>query len=162
MTKRCRKCGIVKDADKFYKNNHHKDGLTSYCKKCCYKRSCQYAKTKKGKKVVNEAAKRYQRTERGKKVQQKYQKSLKRKNCVLKSKFGITLEQYDEMFENQNGVCAICGLVDATGRRLAVDHNHETGKIRGLLCVGCNARLGTLEHKTWRPLAEKYLYDNRS
>jgi len=159
MTKRCRKCNVVKDADEFHKNNHHKDGLTSYCKKCCRERGRQYAKTKKGKESANKAAKKWQRG-KGREASRKYQRSLKRKNCVLRWKFGMTLEQYDEMFKQQNGVCAICGMADVTGRRLAVDHNHETKKIRGLLCTGCNTRLGILEHKIWRTLAEKYLYDH--
>jgi len=161
MVKYCKKCNTNKDISEFYKNKHHKDGLTSYCKKCHSEISCQYAKTKKGKEIVNKSAKKWQRG-KGKKKYQKYQKSLKRKNCVLKYKHGITLEQYDEMFKQQNGVCAICSLVDVTGRRLAVDHDHKTGKIRGLLCTGCNTRLGTLENKIWRPLAEKYLKSSLS
>lgn len=121
----------------------------------------KYNKTEKGKRTHRKAQKKYQKTEKGKKLLQKhnkrYNKSPKRKDWYLRNRFGITLEQYDEMFENQNGVCAICGEINIDGRRLAVDHNHETGKIRGLLCTGCNTRLGILEHKTWRSLAEKYL-----
>ena len=70
-----------------------------------------------------------------------------RKNSRLKYEFGITLELYDEMFEKQNGVCDICGLPETKVIRgkivsLAVDHDHETGKIRGLLCHSCNVSLG--------------------
>ena len=46
------------------------------------------------------------------------------------------------MFKKQNGVCAICKKECITGRRLAVDHNHVTGKNRGLLCTNCNTSLG--------------------
>jgi len=60
----------------------------------------------------------------------------------LKNNFGITVAEYDEILDRQDGVCAICGKVCATGNRLAVDHNHETGKIRGLLCRSCNQALG--------------------
>lgn len=62
---------------------------------------------------------------------------------VLRSTFGITPEQYDEMAEMQRGVCAICGKTEeCKNRRLAVDHDHVTGKNRGLLCFKCNRALG--------------------
>lgn len=60
----------------------------------------------------------------------------------LKSSYGLTLEQYDEMVENQDGVCIICGNVNENGYRLCVDHDHETGKIRALLCHRCNRLIG--------------------
>lgn len=59
----------------------------------------------------------------------------------LKAKYGITLEQYDQMFNKQGGVCAICGRPPKI-RRLAVDHDHKTGIVRGLLCFRCNYGLG--------------------
>lgn len=59
-------------------------------------------------------------------------------------KLGLTPDDYDELFEKQGGVCAICNREDANGRRLAVDHCHETGKIRGLLCRKCNMGIGLL------------------
>ena len=62
----------------------------------------------------------------------------------LKHKYGITGEQYAEMLEAQGGVCAICGRECQSRNRLAVDHCHETGKVRGLLCAHCNRALGML------------------
>jgi len=62
----------------------------------------------------------------------------------LKRKYGMTLEGYDRMFEAQNGVCAICLEVRPDDRTLHVDHDHETGVIRGLLCFRCNNALGDL------------------
>ena len=59
----------------------------------------------------------------------------------LKTKYNITIEQYDEMLDAQGGGCAICG-VKPTNKRLAVDHCHTTGKVRGILCTGCNTGLG--------------------
>ena len=59
-------------------------------------------------------------------------------------KYNLTNEQYEEMFRAQNGLCAICGRAWEK-RRLAVDHNHKTGKVRGLLCGSCNIRLGYIE-----------------
>lgn len=60
--------------------------------------------------------------------------------------YGLRLGQYDEMLTAQNGVCAICGGVNKSGKRLAVDHCHETGEVRGLLCTNCNTAIGKLGH----------------
>jgi hypothetical protein len=57
----------------------------------------------------------------------------------LKNSFGLTIEQYEEMVERQGGLCALCGQA---GVGLCVDHDHETGQIRGLLCGKCNKGLG--------------------
>lgn len=60
----------------------------------------------------------------------------------LLRKFGITPEQYDELFEKQGGKCALCSKTgEEQGRALAVDHDHTTGEIRGLLCNYCNHRV---------------------
>lgn len=66
----------------------------------------------------------------------------------LKHCFGLTLEDYDRMLESQNGQCAICGTKEPGGKRnkyFAVDHDHVTRKIRGLLCGNCNQALGAFK-----------------
>jgi hypothetical protein len=65
----------------------------------------------------------------------------------LRKKYGITIEDYDRMFAEQSGRCKICDTTDpGHGRRhLAVDHNHETGEVRGLLCYQCNLGLGCFQ-----------------
>lgn len=65
----------------------------------------------------------------------------------LRAKFGISLAEYDDMFAAQKGRCAICGKPETAKRngvvkRLAVDHDHNTGQIRGLLCGRCNPMIG--------------------
>lgn len=76
----------------------------------------------------------------------------KTKNLDLKRVFNITIEKYNEMLKLQNGVCAICNktesVIDVRTNRikdLAVDHNHSTGQIRGLLCWKCNSAYGSLK-----------------
>lgn len=85
------------------------------------------------------------------------------KECIfcryLKSKYNMTLEQYNKMFEEQRGICAVCGIpAEGLKYRLAVDHNHITGKIRGLLCFACNTLLGRIENNPRLiPTIMKYL-----
>lgn len=68
------------------------------------------------------------------------------KDINLKYKFGITLEEYNTKLAAQNHGCAICNKSAAeNGKRHAVDHDHETKKIRGLLCDNCNRALGKMK-----------------
>jgi len=68
------------------------------------------------------------------------------KNVDLKHNFGITLVDYNRMLEEQEFRCKICFVHEGEfTRKLAVDHNHKTGKIRGLLCGQCNTALGKVK-----------------
>lgn len=60
-------------------------------------------------------------------------------------KYGITPEDFKNMHESQQGKCAICSTKPKTKRGLHVDHDHDTGKVRGLLCHGCNVALGSFK-----------------
>lgn len=71
------------------------------------------------------------------------------RNYTLRSKYGITADEYQALLGRQGGVCAICRQPEklmrgGRVRRLAVDHDHRTGRIRGLLCHSCNATIGFL------------------
>lgn len=68
----------------------------------------------------------------------------------LRRLYGITLAQYNEMLAEQKHLCALCGEVPDTDRRMHVDHNHVTGKIRALLCHHCNLLLGNAKESTGR------------
>ena len=66
-----------------------------------------------------------------------------KRNAVYKNEYGITIEDYNKMFEKQNGKCAICKKHQSEfKKRLAIDHCHKEGHVRGLLCQPCNAGLG--------------------
>ena len=68
------------------------------------------------------------------------------KDYALKKRYGISLKEYYQMLADQNGLCAICGASESeTQRRLHVDHDHETGEIRGILCHRCNVALGMVQ-----------------
>jgi hypothetical protein len=82
----------------------------------------------------------------------------------LKRNYGITVEEYNKILFDQNYCCALCRRNQTQFvRQLHVDHNHITGKIRGLLCHHCNTGLSCLEHdKTFFEKAKEYLdrYNN--
>jgi hypothetical protein len=110
--KRCSECRLVKLMSEFHMNKTHKDKAVKRPSAAC--KTC-YPKQ-----------------------QRKY---------WIKSKYGITLDQYEGMLAEQGGRCAICYTFDNVyaeqqDRSFAVDHDHETGKVRGLLCQTCNRMLG--------------------
>jgi len=144
IKKRCSTCGKKKTLNEFTKDLRAKDGLKGQCRQCRSK-----------------YAKQYRTTEGYKKSQKKYLKSKKKQTRDLKQ-YNLTLEDYDKMFEKQKGVCAICGQPEdskvwGTVRRLSVDHDHKTGKVRGLLCVRCNRGIGYFQDNV-RILAQAISY----
>ena len=83
--------------------------------------------------------------------------SIRAKN--LRDRYGMTVAEYDGLLHSQGGVCAICETDTPGGRgRFHVDHCHESGKIRGLLCNDCNVGIGRLADDALRCIqAAKYL-----
>ena len=69
-------------------------------------------------------------------------KKLSARKAQLKDKYGLTLAEYENLFNNQNGKCAICFTSNFGDKLPSVDHDHETAKVRGLLCTSCNVGLG--------------------
>lgn len=69
-----------------------------------------------------------------------------RKKTILKNVYGISLDDYNDMFKKQDGKCFGCYMSHSELKRgLLVDHNHSTGKVRGLLCDNCNKALGCVK-----------------
>ena len=75
----------------------------------------------------------------------------KHKEYDLKRSFGMTIDQFGKLWENQQGRCVICqeDFSNEQSRKACVDHNHLTGKIRGLLCWRCNLVLGHVDDAVW-------------
>jgi len=68
------------------------------------------------------------------------------RNSNLKKKYGITSEEFEQILTEQGGVCKVCGgPPHGKGNRYHVDHNHKTGRIRGILCHKCNVALGMVQ-----------------
>ena len=125
MEKQCSKCGDILPIYKFGQRKRNPDGLRSQCKDC-------------------ESTDQKERRKR--QLEEDYLGTrLKERAHNLKRMFGMTLEEYDEKLVNQYGGCKICGLTCVSGKRLAVDHDHKTGKIRDLLCTNCNVGLGKFQ-----------------
>lgn len=83
-----------------------------------------------------------------------------RRRHILHRQFGITLETYETMLAAQGGKCALCSAAECpSGRLFAVDHDHETGAVRGLLCSGCNLAVGVVESRdaAWLARARAYI-----
>ena len=80
-------------------------------------------------------------------VRNRYEENPERtRNNDLKRNYGITLDEHTQMYEEQNGVCAICEKPgDGKWKKLCVDHDHKTGKVRQLLCRNCNMILGQVD-----------------
>jgi hypothetical protein len=112
--------------------------------------------------------------ETNKEYSARYQKEVRRlypdrmRNWRVSHKFGMTIHEYDAMYTAQGGTCAICKEPetgksrgsDAT-RLLAVDHCHASGKIRGLLCAGCNTALGNFrDNPAYLQAAIEYLKEH--
>lgn len=115
---KCVDCGEIKPITEFYSDKTKTSGHKSYCKECASKRAVKFKKAKGS----------------------DYSKDIR-----LKSTYGISLEEYNRMFQQQEGCCAICGTHQSNVHRsLAVDHDHRTGKVRALLCHKCNAALGNV------------------
>lgn len=129
-SKICSACQTEKTIEDWGRNAARKDGLSVYCKECnSIKQRAYYEKAKT---VRLAKSKKWAEANRERAREQSRRSHLKRT-------YGITLEQYNELLEAQGGCCAICGKsAEAEGRALAVDHDHQTGEIFGLLCWFCN------------------------
>jgi dCMP deaminase len=124
-------CGVCKE--KFQSRNPKpgKDGVLR-CKKCGYIRNRERFVEKHGASIYDV----YQKNN------PKYRD--KRRQWQLKHNYGLSPEDYDKLFVRQGEVCAICRGSPSEGEHLVVDHDHESGKIRGLLCHPCNMAIGQL------------------
>lgn len=117
----CRVCKSIKPNTSFFRDKNRASGRSGYCKDC-------HAAV----------------------IPDEYKAAQNRK-WLLKKKFGLSLEEYQARFDAQGGVCMICKQPETStsgryrnSRQLAVDHNHETGQMRDLLCMKCNTAIGML------------------
>ena len=135
--KLCKKCGLEKEKTDFYKDKQNKDGLGSYCKTCHKENVRKNYKLNPEKILVRTKKWQKDNPEKRAKIRRKYQ-------------YGISSEEYEHLITLQHGLCAICGKTETYSRKksLSVDHDHNTKRIRGLLCSRCNTVLGLIGDST--------------
>lgn len=126
--KSCSKCGESKSFDDFHRSSSARDGKASWCKKC-----------------VNNI-----RRDNRKKT---YTPENKRK-WQIRTRYGLTIEQVEELRASQGGSCAVC---KKELKKFHIDHDHNTGKVRGLLCHRCNVMIGGWDDKEWLNSAMRYM-----
>lgn len=129
----CSKCGIQKPLSEFYRAKRHRGGYHTWCKECS---NASRARSREREDVEERRARDRRRYQREKDRWFEYN--------ILR-RYGISLEFYQEMVERQEGKCAICGEEpdgETNQGRLHVDHDHNTQRVRGLLCGSCNSGLG--------------------
>lgn len=140
-TKFCSQCDVEQPLDNYHKDRSKRDGVRSECKACIkQKMSAHYARNSER---IKESVREYRRRNR-------IACRLSGRAAHLRSAYGLSVEDYEALLAEQGGRCAICGRpprgVHRGGRPqvLAVDHDHVTGRVRGLLCSPCNSALGRL------------------
>ncbi len=144
--KRCKGCSEVKAVDSFYANPTGRQGVRPECKDCTKQRRREWYARNSASEV--ERVRQWALANPDKVAARiaaatgSAQKKVADRKSHLRRKYGMTLEDYDRMFEAQGRVCAICDEARPKERTLHVDHDHETGVVRGLLCFRCNNALG--------------------
>lgn len=112
----CKTCILEQDTSNFHKCAANKDGLHTICKTCD-----------------------------GIRLKSWYRDNAKHvRKTFLKRQYGLSVEELELMYKQQENMCKICGLEN----KLAVDHCHTTGRVRGLLCQKCNQGLGNFKDNT--------------
>ncbi len=131
----CSKCTKAREKKEFSARTTRSSGKASWCKHCLNE-------WRRQKKAENPEPFREYEFKRG-----------------LRRNYGMTVEQYREILNSQNGCCACCGKHESLfKRRLHVDHDHDSGQVRALLCTECNPGIGYFGHSVERlEMAIRYL-----
>ena len=126
---RCSVCKEQKPREQFFKNKSKAQGITAACKPC--HQDIRRRLIKEGKMIDKKPHGHYK---------------AYTQNWTLEKKYGITVEQFDEMRVKQEYRCWICHKHESElGKILHIDHNHATGKVRALLCMHCNHAIGSFK-----------------
>jgi hypothetical protein len=153
MMKKCRICKIEKPLNEFHRARGTRDGHRGECKECfrqLWKARYEADPERRRRAVARAKAWQERNPEKHAEIQREYRDSGRKADDMrrghLKRNYGLTPADYEAMLAAQGGGCAICAAPRPAGQALHVDHCHDTGAVRGLLCFTCNAGLGMFDH----------------
>lgn len=126
----CAKCSRTLPITEFWRDRRQINGFNFNCKECVGK----WHKDPENRKIASGQRRVRYATEEGERIV---------RNNRYKTRYGITLDDYERLFALQDGKCAMCGK-EQKHKRLAIDHCHKTDAIRGLLCSRCNLAIGNV------------------
>lgn len=154
----CTKCAVPLTQENSVPARRNRDGLSDVCRDChsSSARAWQAANPERVKEIDR---RKYRKAKAAGTLKSSYNPERERRKALVR-RYGITIEQYEAMVADQGGVCCLCD--GAPGKRpLSVDHDHATGKVRGLLCTPCNVALHAVERTTdWMARATSYLKEH--
>jgi hypothetical protein len=160
-TKICPSCKVSRGLDSYTPSTTSKDGYHCYCKECrAEKQRERYSRQKEINPNYVSERREWLRTYIAKnrldpvwveRYREKY------KNYAYKKKYKMSLLDKETMLNNQGSSCLMCEKKMELDRNCHVDHNHNTGVVRGLLCGSCNTGLHFVENKTFLANAQRYL-----
>lgn len=143
----CGACGELRSSGEFYKDMTRADHLSPSCKSCIKRDRLSYYERNKDQIKARVAAYQKANPEVQARSVAKRRANGKRRLADVRQRYGVSEEQYAEMMERAGGVCEICGRVpsEVSKKGACVDHCHDSGKVRGILCAPCNAGIGSLQ-----------------
>lgn len=173
--KACGKCGVKKPLTEFHRCRRAKDGLQHRCKECLTAHVRRHMKTAKARATkarywkiyrllphVRAARKRYEQTPAARSFRKRRNDAYRARPEVkiiiraahIRRTYGLSQAAYAAMIARQKGACAICRLK----KKISIDHDHKSGRVRGLLCITCNTAIGSFhENPALLEASKKYL-----
>lgn len=139
-SKSCNKCLQVKPMDQFFRDASRNDIRASVCKVCKTESSEAWRKTNKTR--YNARFREYNK---------------KHYHRLRLQRYKLTVLDYSDMLANQKDVCAICKKPPPPNKPFCVDHCHDSGRVRGLLCYSCNRGISYMENSDLFEICLKYL-----
>jgi ferredoxin len=146
-SKVCAACHEAKPVSEYHRDKSRRDGFLKYCKACARARRLEHRPHAT---VLDKETNRIWRQNHPDRIREYHRRTRERTwnsggrerqyFANQKYRWGLTEAEFNAMREAQDGKCLLCGQV----KKLCVDHSHLTGRIRGLLCIRCNAALGHL------------------
>jgi len=145
-SKTCRVCGKEKQESGFHRDSAARDGRRPECKACTAVRRKAWYAANREREIARVKEWQQANPERVNENQRRNRARPERKRALrdqyYRRTFGVSADEFDALLEAQGGGCAICGTRPERAASLHLDHCHETGAIRGILCLSCNQALG--------------------